>query len=70
MGGLPSVAFLPDAMNDAAFAAYLDEVFAALGSGERLILGVADNVPPDADLARLEEVKRRIELFGPIPAVS
>jgi hypothetical protein len=68
MGGLPSVALLPDAMNDSAFAVYLDEVFTALGSGERLILGVADNVPPDADLARLEEVKRRIEAFGPVYA--
>ncbi len=65
-GGIPSVALLDDSMTDQAFAAYLDEVFATLRSGERLILGVSDNVPPEANLGRLAEIKYRVEAFGPV----
>ena len=65
-GGIPSVALLPDSMSDAAFAAYLDELFAGLGTGERLILGVSDNVPPDADLERMARIAERIDAFGPV----
>jgi uroporphyrinogen-III decarboxylase len=65
-GGIPSVALLGDAMSDAQFAAYLDAVFADLGTGERLILGVSDNVPPDADIDRLARITERVKLFGPV----
>lgn len=67
-GGIPSVALLADAMDDSTFEAYLDELFDTLGAGDHLILGVSDNVPPDAQLARLERIKERIEAFGPIPS--
>lgn len=67
-GGLCSVAFLDDSMDDTGFEAYLDQTFADLGSGERLIFGVSDNVPPNADLSRLERVKERIRTFGPVPS--
>ena len=50
-GGVPSVALLDDAMTDAAFIAYLDELLArSARAGDHLILGVSDNVPPDANL--------------------
>lgn len=65
-GGLPSTAFLPMSMNDALFEDYLEKVFADLGSGERLIFGVSDNVPTNADMARLERVKKLIQDFGPV----
>jgi len=65
-GGIPSVALLDDAMAQTAFEPYLDDVFGALGAGDHLILGVADNVPPDANLARLEAIKQRVEAFGPV----
>ena len=65
-GGIPSVALLDDAMDDATFEAYLDELFDSLGAGDHLILGVADNVPPDANLDRLERIKARVEAFGPV----
>ena len=65
-GGIPSVALLDGAMADSVFAAYLDNLFGALGPGDHLILGVADNVPPDANLERLAEIKRRVERFGPV----
>lgn len=65
-GGIPSVALLPDSMDDAAFEAYLDEAFAELGAGDHLILGVSDNVPPDADLDRLARIGERAAAFGPV----
>ena len=65
-GGIPSVALLNDAMDDRAFEAYLDGLFGGLGAGERLILGVSDNVPPDANLSRLERIRERVEAFGPV----
>jgi hypothetical protein len=63
-GGIPSVALLTDSMTDQAFQDYLDGLFGTLGDGDRLILGVSDNVPPDADLSRLEHIQRRVESFG------
>ena len=62
-GGIPAVALLPDSMDDQTFEAYLEELFASLGAGDRLILGVSDNVPPDADLSRLREIGQRAQAF-------
>lgn len=69
-GGIPSVALLPDVMDDRAFEGFLDETFAELGTGERLILGVSDNVPPEADLARLERIGERVRAFGPVRPIE
>ncbi|MFI5356651.1 MAG: hypothetical protein ACHQ4G_04885, partial [Opitutales bacterium] len=60
-GGIPSLALLPAHMDDRDFEAYLDDLLAEAGSGGRLILGVSDNVPPDADLGRLDRIRERIE---------
>jgi uroporphyrinogen-III decarboxylase len=65
-GGIPSVALLDSAMSDTIFERYLDELFASIGVGDHLILGVSDNVPPDANLERLAEIKRRVEAFGAV----
>ncbi len=65
-GGIPSIALLEHSMTDSALSEYLDELFASIGTGERLILGVADNVPPDAILDRLEMIRERVEAFGPV----
>jgi len=64
-GGIPSVALLPDSMDDQAFQGYLDTLFSKLGDGNRLILGVSDNVPPDAGLGRLAHIRERAEAFLP-----
>ena len=64
-GGIPSVALLPRSMDERSFESYLDGLFASLGDGRGLILGVSDNVPPDADLGRMERIAERIERFGP-----
>ena len=65
-GGLCSIAFLDDSMDEAGFRAFLDETFSSLGTGERLILGVSDMVPPNANLQRLEHIKERVRAFGPV----
>jgi uroporphyrinogen-III decarboxylase len=65
-GGIPSIALLPSSMNDEEFDAHLDDLFGSLGSGGKLILGVSDNVPVDADLNRLEKIKNRVASFGPV----
>ena len=65
-GGIPSVALIKDQMDDRAFEQYLDGLFAEIGTGERLILGVSDNVPPDADLNRLHRITERVAAFGSV----
>jgi len=65
-GGIPSIALMPSVMTDNDFALYLDNLFGDLGQGDHLILGVADNVPPEANFDRLEQIKDRIVTFGAI----
>jgi uroporphyrinogen-III decarboxylase len=65
-GGVPSVALLESAMSDAVFHDYLDQLFASIGAGDHLILGVSDNVPPDVNLERLAEIKQRVAAFGSV----
>ena len=65
-GGLPAVDFMDSATSDESFRLHLDKVFGDLGSGKRLILGVSDNVPPDCNIDRLDEVTRRVREFGPV----
>jgi hypothetical protein len=62
------VALLDKSMNEQAFEDYLTELLAELESGERLIFGVSDMVPPDANLGRLERIRARIREVGPGPA--
>jgi hypothetical protein len=64
-GGIPSVTLLENSTPDPAFENYLDALFDELGTGDHLILGVSDNVPPDANLTRLNEIRKRVEAFRP-----
>lgn len=59
-GGIPSVALLPQSMGPAAFDDYLDELVGEVQDPTRLIMGVSDNVPPDADLERLSHIGARL----------
>ncbi len=65
-GGIPSISLLDSSMVEDEFEKYLDEMFSELGTGERLILGVSDNVPPEANLSRFEKIKQKIESFGQV----
>lgn len=53
-------------MGNSDFGRFVERLFARLGDGRRLILGVSDNVPPDACLARLERITQMVNAFGPV----
>ena len=66
-GGIPSVALLDDSMGEpSVLRPTSTRVFDELGTGERLILGVSDNVPPNANLDRLARISERVAAFGAI----
>jgi hypothetical protein len=64
MGGIPSIALLPQSMPDAQFERFLDGFFRDIGRGDRLILGISDTTPPAADFRRLQAIGRRVQQFG------
>jgi hypothetical protein len=63
-GGIPSVMLLPDSVSELEFDRWLDTLAETIeersDSDSPLILGVSDNVPPDADLQRIEAIARRV----------
>ncbi len=65
-GGIPSTVVLPET-SDADFESYLDGFFRAVAPGNRLVVGVADEVPPKAIFARLQRIGERIEREGALP---
>ena len=65
-GGIPCVVLMDSVTDQRDFETYMDTLFAELGTGARLILGVSDNVPPEVNLARLEQVEDWIDAFGPV----
>ena len=66
-GGIPSNLLLAEATTDEDFENYLDHLFEAVAPGNRLILGVADTVPPDAVFDRLRRIAERVEREGRLP---
>ncbi len=65
-GGIPSTVVLPET-SDADFEAYLDGFFRAVAPGSRLVVGIADEVPPKAIFERLQRIGERIEREGALP---
>lgn len=65
-GGIPATSLLESSMEEGSFDVYLDEIFSKLDTGERVILGVSDNVPPEANLLRFEKIQQKTEAFGPV----
>jgi hypothetical protein len=65
-GGVASVAVLEASMSDYEFDAYLDQLLSEIGSGERLILSIADTAPPDMKFSRLERIAKLAKEFGPV----
>ena len=66
-GGIPSNLLLAEATTGEDFEDYLDHLFKAVVPGNRLILGVADTVPPDAVFDRLRRIGERVEKEGRLP---
>jgi 5-methyltetrahydrofolate--homocysteine methyltransferase len=65
-GGIPSTIMLPGTP-EADFEAYLDAFFRAVAPGVRMVVGIADEVPPEAVFARLQRAGERIEREGRLP---
>jgi len=68
-GGIPSTVMLPGTP-EADFEAYLDEFFRAVAPGTRMVVGIADEVPPEAVFARLQRLGERIEREGRLPLAA
>lgn len=65
-GGIPSTIVLPETA-EADFEVYLDELFRAVAPGTRMVVGIADQVPPQAVFSRLQRIGERVEREGRLP---
>ena len=65
-GGVPSTIVL-DETSDADFEAYLGGLFRAVAPGNRYLVGIADQVPPNAIFSRLQRIGERVAKEGSLP---
>jgi hypothetical protein len=65
-GAVPSVILEP-VYSDAEFEAYMRQIFQTIAPGDAFILGVADNIMPDALLHRLERIGEMVVEWGNYP---
>jgi methanogenic corrinoid protein MtbC1 len=65
-GGIPSTIVLPET-SEPDFEACLDEMFRAVAPGTRMVVGIADQVPPKAVFSRLQRIGERVEREGRLP---
>lgn len=65
-GGIPSV-MLCEPVTDEAFEAYMLDLFRTIAPGDAFILGVADNVMPEAIMDRVERVGELVAEYGTYP---
>jgi hypothetical protein len=65
-GAVPSVILEP-AFSEEEFERYMRRVFRAVAPGDAFILGVADNVMPDAMPERIERITQMTEAWGNVP---
>ncbi|MDR1111197.1 MAG: corrinoid protein [Deltaproteobacteria bacterium] len=66
-GGIPSNILLDDLTSEADFESYLDSMFRDLTPGDRLIVGIADTTPPQANWDRLRRIGDRVAKEGRLP---
>ncbi|MFV1965685.1 MAG: uroporphyrinogen decarboxylase family protein [Pirellulaceae bacterium] len=65
-GGVPSV-ILEDPYTDEQFEAYMQDLFRTIAPGNAFILGVADNVMPEAKIERIRRITEMVERHGTYP---
>jgi len=68
-GGIPSTILLPET-SEADFEAYMDQLFKAVAPGKRMLVGIADQVPPNAVFSRLQRIGERVEREGRLPLAA
>lgn len=69
-GGIPSNILLDDCAGDQEFEDYLDNMLKTLTPGDRLIVGIADTTPPQANWDRLRRLGDRIGQEARLPLKS
>lgn len=67
LGGVPSIALLPDSMSDEEFEHFMKNLFREISPGDRFILGVSDTTPPDAKFERLLRITEMVQEWGELP---
>lgn len=55
-GGVPSVLMCPQNASREQFESYMKDLLSKVPHGERFVLGMSDNVPPDADFGRVKMI--------------
>jgi hypothetical protein len=66
-GGVPSVLLEPQSTPEDEFEHYMDALFRTIAPGDAFILGVADNVMPDADIRRIARITDLVNQRGAYP---
>ena len=66
-GGVPSVLLEPDSTPDGEFEDAMHELFDVIAPGDRFILGVSDNVMPEADITRIARITELVAERGAYP---
>ena len=65
-GGIAAISVLENSMSDYEFEKYIDSTLEQCGDGRKIILSVADSVPPAAKWSRIEYMNKKIREFGPV----
>jgi predicted DNA-binding ArsR family transcriptional regulator len=68
-GGVPSVILEPS-VSDEQFEEYMQDIFNSVEPGNRLILGIADNVMPTSMISRVKRIGELVEERGIYPAIA
>ena len=63
-GGIPSISVLEESMNNAEFEACIDSLFESIGKDDRVILSIADTVPPGASFERIDRIAKKTKEFN------
>lgn len=66
-GGVPSVLLEPESTPEEEFERYMDDLFRTIAPGDAFILGVSDNVMPEADIRRITRITELVKERGHYP---
>ena len=66
-GGIPQSLLSEETASEEEFQSYIDHFLKAVAPGRRIIVGVADTTPPNADFFRLRRLGDRVQNEGRLP---
>jgi hypothetical protein len=65
-GGIPFNTVLENSMSDYEFEKFLNMTLESIGSGDHIILSIADTTPPGAKFERILKIAEKVKQFGPV----